>query len=97
MRAFCDKHDSKIHDVLSCVGRMLFRGYLPIMSDWAMAQFLMGEDAGPGETSQPTACSKSRHRGVVPRRRYSRARCCARRQSGALVFDAVRDLAPLVH
>jgi len=43
MRAFCAKHDSKIEGVLSCFDRMLFRGYLPIMSGWAMAGFLTSE------------------------------------------------------
>jgi len=40
MKAFLDKHESKITGVLSCFDRMLFRGYLPIMSGAAMAQFL---------------------------------------------------------
>jgi hypothetical protein len=40
MKAFLDKHESKITSVLSCFDRMLFRGYLPIMSGAAMAQFL---------------------------------------------------------
>jgi hypothetical protein len=43
MRTFCDKHESKISGVLSCFDRMLFRGYLPLMSGAAMAQFLMSE------------------------------------------------------
>ena len=43
MRAFCNKHESKINGVLSCFDRMLFRGYLPLMSGAAMAQFLMSE------------------------------------------------------
>jgi uncharacterized lipoprotein YmbA len=43
MKAFCEKHAGKIHGVLSCFDRMLFRGYLPIMSGAAMAQFLQSE------------------------------------------------------
>jgi hypothetical protein len=43
MRTFCHKHESKISGVLSCFDRMLFRGYLPLMSGAAMAQFLMSE------------------------------------------------------
>ena len=43
MRTFCNKHESKINGVLSCFDRMLFRGYLPLMSGAAMAQFLMSE------------------------------------------------------
>ena len=42
MNEFIRKHDDRIHGVLSCFDRMLFRGYLPIMSGWAMAQFLDG-------------------------------------------------------
>jgi hypothetical protein len=44
MKEFIRKHDDHIHGVLSCFDRMLFRGYLPIMSGWAMAQFLNGLD-----------------------------------------------------
>ena len=40
MKEFIRKHDDRIHGVLSCFDRMLFRGYLPIMSGWAMATFL---------------------------------------------------------
>ena len=43
MKTFLEKHDSKITGVLSCFDRMLFRGYLPIMSGGAMAQFLNTE------------------------------------------------------
>ena len=39
MKAFIDKYQNRIHGVLSCFDRMLFRGYLPIMSGWQMAQF----------------------------------------------------------
>jgi hypothetical protein len=39
MKAFIDKCEDRIHSVLSCFDRMLFRGYLPIMSGWQMAQF----------------------------------------------------------
>ena len=44
MKAFLEKHDPKITGVLSCFDRMLFRGYLPIMSGAAMAQFLSQAD-----------------------------------------------------
>jgi hypothetical protein len=40
MEEFVRKHEAGIHGVLSCFDRMLFRGYLPIMSGWSMAQFL---------------------------------------------------------
>ena len=39
MREFIAKYEDRIHGVLSCFDRMLFRGYLPIMSGWQMAQF----------------------------------------------------------
>ena len=39
MKEFVDKYNDRIHGVLSCFDRMLFRGYLPIMSGWQMAQF----------------------------------------------------------
>ena len=44
MKAFLNKHDSKITGVLSCFDRMLFCGHLPIMSGASMAQFLNQED-----------------------------------------------------
>ena len=31
MKEFIRKYDDRIHGVLSCFDRMLFRGYLPIM------------------------------------------------------------------
>ena len=40
MKEFVDKYQDRIHGVLSCFDRMIFRGYLPIMSGWAMAAFL---------------------------------------------------------
>src|SRR5260370_1549225 len=39
MKEFISQHQERIHGVLSCFDRMLFRGYLPIMSGWQMAQF----------------------------------------------------------
>jgi hypothetical protein len=42
MKEFTRKHEARIHGVLSCFDRTLFRGYLPIMSGWSMAQFLNG-------------------------------------------------------
>ena len=36
MNEFVGKHEDRIHGVLSCFDRMLFGGYLPIMSvSWA--------------------------------------------------------------
>lgn len=43
MLCFVEKHAAKISGVISCFDRMLFRGYLPIMSGYAMAQFLCQE------------------------------------------------------
>jgi hypothetical protein len=40
MQSFLDKHAAKISGVISCFDRMLLRGYLPLMSGYAMAQFL---------------------------------------------------------
>jgi len=42
MKEFIGKPEGRIHGVLSCLDRMLFRGYLLIMSGWSMAQFLKG-------------------------------------------------------
>ena len=44
MKEFTGKYENRIHGVLSCFDRMLFRGYLPIMPGWAMAEFLNGLD-----------------------------------------------------
>ena len=44
MDEFVRKHEARIHGVLSCFDRMLFRGYLPIMSGWSMAQLLKAHD-----------------------------------------------------
>ena len=46
MKEFVRRHEARIHGVLSCFDRMLFRGYLPIMSGWSMAQFLKGLGVG---------------------------------------------------
>jgi hypothetical protein len=40
MKEFVEKYKDRIHGVLSCFDWMLFRGYLPIMSGWQMAQFV---------------------------------------------------------
>jgi hypothetical protein len=44
MEDFIRVHQDKIHGVLSCFDRMLFRGYLPIMSGWQMAQFFNSQN-----------------------------------------------------
>ncbi len=44
MKAFVDKYEDRIHGVLSCFDRMLFRGNLPIMSGWSMAQLLQAHE-----------------------------------------------------
>ena len=43
MDRFICKHGEVIHGALSCFDRMLFRGYLPIMSGAAMADFLQAK------------------------------------------------------
>jgi hypothetical protein len=40
MDAFVAKHQHVIRGVLSCFDRVLFRGYVPLMSGYAMAEFL---------------------------------------------------------
>src|SRR4029453_9309588 len=40
MDAFVAKHANAIRGVLSCFDRVLFRGYVPLMSGYAMAEFL---------------------------------------------------------
>jgi hypothetical protein len=40
MDQFIAKHADKLQGVLSCFDRVLFRGYLPLFSGWAMAGFL---------------------------------------------------------
>src|SRR5918995_6997799 len=49
MKEFIRKYEDRIHGVLPCFDRMIFRGYLPIMSGWAMAQFL--DRLNPGFSS----------------------------------------------
>jgi hypothetical protein len=44
MKQFLKAHSDKIKGILSCFDRVIFRGYLPIMSGWAMAQFLNQKD-----------------------------------------------------
>jgi 5'(3')-deoxyribonucleotidase len=44
MNLFVRKHEKKINATLGCFDRMLFRGYLPIQSGWAMSQFLKQKD-----------------------------------------------------
>ena len=44
MNEFVRKHEDRIHGVLSCFDRMLFCGYLPIMSGWSMAQLLKAHE-----------------------------------------------------
>src|SRR4051812_6896536 len=74
MKEFIRKHEARIHGVLSCFDRMLFRGYLPIMSGWSMAQFLNGLDVAGGslkpfllENAQP-----SNHQLIALARKYER-------------------------
>src|SRR5215468_7351849 len=40
MDQFIAKHADNLQGVLSCFDRVLFRGYLPFFSSWAMASFL---------------------------------------------------------
>jgi hypothetical protein len=56
MNEFVHKREDRIHGVLSWFDRMLFHGYLPIMSGWSMAQFLQAHDTpwGPPWALQRT-------------------------------------------
>src|SRR5438552_17493785 len=64
MKQFIRKYENRIHGALSCFDRMLFRGYLPIMSGWAMAGFLyrlnvnFGNIDHVGSTSVPGLAAK---------------------------------------
>ncbi len=40
MKEFIRKYEERIHGVLSCFDRVLFRGHLPITSGWKMALWL---------------------------------------------------------
>jgi hypothetical protein len=40
MDAFVAKHAGAIRGVLSCLDRVRFRGYVPLTSGYAMAEFL---------------------------------------------------------
>lgn len=44
MDKFIEQHADRINGTLGCFDRMLFRGYLPIMSGAAMATFLKSRD-----------------------------------------------------
>ena len=59
MKEFVRRHETHIHGVLSCFDRMLFRGYLPIMSGWSMAQFL--KDLNPRRAIQRHSSSHAAH------------------------------------
>ena len=48
MDAFVTKHAHAIRGVLSCFDRVLFRGYVPLMSGYAMAEFLQLEQSSDG-------------------------------------------------
>ena len=49
MNAFVDKYEDRIQGVLSCFDCMLFRGYLPIMTGWSMAQLLRADGVDSGQ------------------------------------------------
>ena len=58
MKEFIHKYEDRIHGVLSCFDRMLFRGYLPIMAGWQMAEFLGRMWIS---TASSHSCSKTRN------------------------------------
>ena len=69
MDAFVAKHRHVIRGVLSCFDRVLFRGYVPLMSGFAMAEFLklkqvqsrtLGHEGASSAQAGPLgACSRS--------------------------------------
>jgi hypothetical protein len=67
MEAFCRKHEARIAGVLSCFDRMLFRGYLPIMSGASMAQFLRSEQVNCGDLKQFLVETGQRLKGYAER------------------------------
>ena len=52
MDKFIEQHADRISGTLGCFDRVLFRGYLPIMSGAAMAAFLKSREVW-GETLKP--------------------------------------------
>ena len=68
MKEFIRKHDDHIHAVLSCFDRMLFRGYLPIMSGCATSgtprstpRWTRAASAGCGGARVPTGSHMQGH------------------------------------
>jgi hypothetical protein len=55
MKEFIQRYENRVHGVLSCLDRMLFRGYLPIMSGWQMAQFFNSRNI-PFPNAQNISC-----------------------------------------
>jgi hypothetical protein len=49
MESFINKHADKIVGTLNCFDRVLFRGYLPLMSGFAMAKFLKSRNVRRAE------------------------------------------------
>jgi hypothetical protein len=63
MDRFSEQHVGRISGALSCFDRVLFHGYLPIMSGAAMATFLKSRGS----------CAKASSRSCSNRRRGSRS------------------------
>ena len=73
MDQFIAKHADNLQGVLSCFDRVLFRGYLPFFSSWAMASFLEARRVhrrdvkrfvlGPGVSAQGPRAAEGGARG----------------------------------
>ena len=50
MKEFVRKYEHRIHGVLSCFDRVIFRGYLPIMAGWQNGSI---PHPSPGGLRQP--------------------------------------------
>ncbi len=75
METFIAKHAAKVQGTLSCFDRVLFRGYLPLMNGFAMADFLEAlkiAESGAPVLVEPGAClPHPLHRGFLRRGRTS--------------------------
>src|SRR2546428_12483775 len=80
MREFISKYADRIHGVLSCFDRMLFRRYLPIMSGWQMAQFFNGSGIRFRELKTFLECLGLPSR-APPLARQANRTCCVMQDS----------------
>ena len=74
MKEFIHKHENRIHGVLSCFDRMLFRGHLPIVSGWGMAQYLNSLQLNSGDLKAFLVKNSERvkHHAVMMAKKHNR-------------------------